>query len=1582
MITVSFEKCYVCDKRTQFLAPENLSLLELSFCEYCQTPIRINDVIASIVEYFACDGQKETLVSELSGKKILNASVNGPVHDMLSRLEGYICCEYSQEFTNGSSLTGKGIPQGAICVDLCNIPFPDNHFDLIITEAVFEHLADAQRAFGEIARVLKPDGCHFFSIPLSECLERTRNRKSLPPAYHPSLLTEKPSIVYYEFGRDIINFSKTGSTYTLPVKRHIFYDDDETTDLDIVYHLLPPPDKLEHLLEILKYNPAVFVQIKSPEPEGRTTDLKIGSEKITVNGILRYDYTINPHAECSRDYKILKHIKKGSKILEFGCFTGVLTKYLTEEMNCSVYIVERDKQAFCKALKYAKDGVCGDIMDYEWLSKFKNIKFDYLLFSDVLEHLYEPCTVLKKAGELLADDGSAICSIPNIAHNIILLNLFNNDFKYRELGLLDNTHIRFFAHDNLERFCRDAGFSIVSEDGVLVEFQHSFEYDPAMEINTELAGLLESRKYGNVYQFVLKLKKSAYVLEKNIECQYLIEVKKQHFGDIYLDSGSGFSENEKINCSIPADSFKNGYCNFFYKLDLAENIKNIRFDPVEFKYCVAYDFSLKSDIGEIPYGLYNGVASENMIIFDSFDPQVTISLKNTKRPAWIEISGRFRVDEKPILSPEFYKSLSTVDKPEVKIENQDCIIRNNPPEKKKSFLNIIKTGITRLGSLRPDRINCVKFVKDTVYCIETLEFRNNRIAISGWIFSEKKNIENLIIRISFNQEDSEYEIIPGLRIERQDCYDLFCTKNSLYSGFAEVFETSHTTPADISITYSKNGFSENIFIGKVLPVSIKNKAGKNGDTELSSGQDTEIRDFICSNAFPTNEKHSSLTVNKYLQMLESMEKCNYITTVILTDPDGPNANETAEAIKDKLHKNGGGGITVSYEKPKNKYIFEYYFKDTEIHFEFSSIRTLLMIFSKTRVNEIIVDDITLYRDIPSLLRYLSRIRETSGIQVKFFQNNFLPICPSYKLINSRLEYCGLPEYEVCEKCTAKNRNYGPVNISEWRKTWHNFLLHCDEIAVSSQAAANLLNKYYPGLGNIRLIDFEKYYLPKIEKKIKTNKTMNIGILMDSQDRSAPKTVRQMLDFADDKNADCGIIIFGEHSEKITHPRLRYAGKYTVEMLPKLIYKFDIDLFFIPSISPQPSNKKLEQIMAMNFPLAAFNVGAAKECTDGYDKALIINAADGKAAMQEIITRFADTVTSMTVKTAPKILFITDHTAATTRYRVEHFMEQLSFLGTESDCVCLLDLSNEDNIDLAPYGVVVVYRSCYTELLGKTIENAKELKLPVFFGIDDFIFDFNGIKNALSVKNGYKEGIKPHLDSLHKTMGLCDAYIVSTNVIKKEINSFFPGKEVFVSRNVASSEMMSFSLRAKNSVKRNPEKVTIGYYCGAITHLWDLMLIEDILIQLMDEYPALNISLAGPFEIIEKFKRFGERVNYYSFVDWRKLPARIASFDIVVMPVTQTPFHESISENKWMESSLVGVPVIAQATDELSSIIKHGETGFLCKTDSQWYRTLSMLIKDRELRTDIGEKAHAYVMKNYLTLNTGKEALCFLTDAQK
>lgn len=219
---------------------------------------------------------------------------------------------------------------------------------------------------------------------------------------------------------------------------------------------------------------------------------------------MKYETDINLEFENTMTI-MLQEIRRESVVLEFGPASGRLTKYLKEQYGCKVYIVELDEEAGRIASQYAEGTVIGDIEQYEWLDKFAHIRFDYVLFADVLEHLYAPEKVLEHVKQLLKPEGYILMSLPHIAHNSIIIDLLDNKFEYKPTGLLDNTHIRFWTYDNIENMLKklslkvDIKYATYTQVG-FNEFKNT--YEDLKRINPME---LKSRRMGEIYQFVYKV---------------------------------------------------------------------------------------------------------------------------------------------------------------------------------------------------------------------------------------------------------------------------------------------------------------------------------------------------------------------------------------------------------------------------------------------------------------------------------------------------------------------------------------------------------------------------------------------------------------------------------------------------------------------------------------------------------------------------------------------------------------------------------------------------------------------------------------------------------------------------------------------------------------------------------------------------------------------------------------------------------------------------------------------------------------------------------------------------------------------
>lgn len=180
---------------------------------------------------------------------------------------------------------------------------------------------------------------------------------------------------------------------------------------------------------------------------------------------IKYNVLIDLNNKNTSHTKIINLINNYSSILEFGCSTGYMSKELLKK-GCKITGVEINKTAAQLAKKYCDEIIIGDIETIDYKKELKDSKFDYIVFADVLEHLKNPKTVLIKIKQFLKKDGELILSVPNIAHASIRLELLTGDLEYEELGILDETHLKYFTKKSIVRLLESCGYYVNKIDAV------------------------------------------------------------------------------------------------------------------------------------------------------------------------------------------------------------------------------------------------------------------------------------------------------------------------------------------------------------------------------------------------------------------------------------------------------------------------------------------------------------------------------------------------------------------------------------------------------------------------------------------------------------------------------------------------------------------------------------------------------------------------------------------------------------------------------------------------------------------------------------------------------------------------------------------------------------------------------------------------------------------------------------------------------------------------------------------------------------------------------------------------------------
>ena len=321
-----------------------------------------------------------------------------------------------------------------------------------------------------------------------------------------------------------------------------------------------------------------------------------------------------------------------------------------------------------------------------------------------------------------------------------------------------------------------------------------------------------------------------------------------------------------------------------------------------------------------------------------------------------------------------------------------------------------------------------------------------------------------------------------------------------------------------------------------------------------------------------------------------------------------------------------------------------------------------------------------------------------------------------------------------------------------------------------------------------------------------------------------------------------------------------------------------------------------------------------------------------------------------------------------RYRVDHQIEQLESYGISCDKVDYDKLT----LDKVKYfRGFVFYRCPILPVIEEFIKVAKENNKTCFYDIDDLVFDLEHTKMIKFLDTMSKEERDLYNDGvirMGKTLDLCEYGIASTTRLQKEMGKHL--KEVYVNRNVASEEMVKYSEIALNEVKKDSDKIIIGYLSGSITHNDDFKLIMPTIIKLLKKYDNVYLQIVGLLDLPDEMQEVKDKVLTSPFIDWKELPKLIRSIDINLAPLEDTIFNEAKSENKWTEAALVKIPTVASNVGAFKDAIENGKTGLLCNDERDWEESLINLIENKEEREKIATNAYEEVMNKHITTKSG------------
>lgn len=200
--------------------------------------------------------------------------------------------------------------------------------------------------------------------------------------------------------------------------------------------------------------------------------------------------------------KIVKFVPPGKRILDVGCSSGRLGAALKTVKNGYVVGIDINQED----IELAKQNLDkAFVVDLEKDSLTKLGKFDVIIMADVIEHLVNPVKVLKKLKVLLVPNGRLVFSIPNMANVTTRIELLKGRFEYKDFGLLDRTHLRFYDKFEVNRVFAEAGLEVVKTNYTSRELPKEILEKDLAEVGIKLTDKLAKYLYDTdalVYQFI------------------------------------------------------------------------------------------------------------------------------------------------------------------------------------------------------------------------------------------------------------------------------------------------------------------------------------------------------------------------------------------------------------------------------------------------------------------------------------------------------------------------------------------------------------------------------------------------------------------------------------------------------------------------------------------------------------------------------------------------------------------------------------------------------------------------------------------------------------------------------------------------------------------------------------------------------------------------------------------------------------------------------------------------------------------------------------------------------------------------
>ena len=518
--------------------------------------------------------------------------------------------------------------------------------------------------------------------------------------------------------------------------------------------------------------------------------------------------------------------------------------------------------------------------------------------------------------------------------------------------------------------------------------------------------------------------------------------------------------------------------------------------------------------------------------------------------------------------------------------------------------------------------------------IDRLVTNGRRIFGWGWVAHSTKAIETVALRLEGAGWQTRLPVDFGLaRADVERAFPLL--RNAASSGFVVTGypRQQRVTQAALELRFD-DGESKELDITHVIQArpATHRKLREILWLARATGRRLARGDFrgIARRALAQNYGAPSLddfdTVKRLLPQLAGAS-----ISVVFDHNLGGGANQYRRQMTGDRLASGTIVLLCTYNLPTLDYRLQVFRPNGgEDIYQMSSFVGLERILAKAKVTEIFVNSPVSFDEPLVFADWIVATRASlPETHLTVAVHDYFAVCPSFVLLDADGRYCGIPDLSVCAQCLPRHpARYvalsPPTKVGPWRSLWGRCLAAADEVRCFSQSTRRLLLRAYPTLDQDRItvvphrVEFMPARLPALDHSA----PLVIGIIGQISEQKGALVVKELLARIDRDHPDIRVVIIGGVEIPVRSPRLQVTGPYKHGDLVDLIEAHKINLAFFPSICPETFSYVTEEMIRLELPIVAFDLGAPGERLRGYRKGRLCAEVSAESALSTLL-RFHD-----------------------------------------------------------------------------------------------------------------------------------------------------------------------------------------------------------------------------------------------------------------------------------------------------------------------------------------------------------------------